>query len=75
MRIRQIRCWLVRLFSVLGIGKNTAILSTVNGLILYPLPVEKPDELVSMFCGSSSEMAHFGAYFRMPKSGRPPPPG
>lgn len=39
----------------LGIGVNTAILSTVNGFILRPLPVEKPGELVSVFWGKKSD--------------------
>ncbi|HEX4947597.1 MAG TPA: ABC transporter permease, partial [Blastocatellia bacterium] len=39
----------------LGIGVNTAILSTVNGFILRPLPVEKPDELVAAYWGRKSE--------------------
>src|SRR5436853_4682724 len=30
----------------LGIGVNTAILSTVNGFVLRPLPAEKPSELI-----------------------------
>src|ERR1041385_4986669 len=33
----------------LGIGVNTAILSTVNGFVLRPLPVEKPAELMAPF--------------------------
>src|SRR5499433_3953069 len=32
----------------LGIGVNTSILSAVNGFVLRPLPVEKPEELVSL---------------------------
>lgn len=39
----------------LGIGVNTAILSTVNGFILRPLPVEKPTELVTAFWGRKSD--------------------
>src|SRR5215475_3417046 len=44
----------------LGIGANTAILSTVNGLILRPLPVEKPDELVAPFWGSKKDAEVWG---------------
>ena len=36
----------------LGIGANTAILGTVNGLILRPLPVTDPGQLVQPFQGS-----------------------
>jgi predicted permease len=39
----------------LGIGVNTAILSTVNGFILRPLPVEKPDELAAVYWGKKSD--------------------
>ena len=35
----------------LGIGVNTAILSSVNGFILRPLPVEKPEELLAPHWG------------------------
>jgi predicted permease len=33
----------------LGIGANTAIFSMINSLLLAPLPVERPSELVSIF--------------------------
>jgi putative ABC transport system permease protein len=39
----------------LGIGANTAILSTVNGFIIRPLPVTDPEELVQPFWGSRKE--------------------
>src|SRR5215467_13611003 len=45
---------LVAVFTLaLGIGANTAILSTVNGLILRPLPVPHNEELVQLFWGST----------------------
>lgn len=39
----------------LGVGVNTAILSAVNGLILRPLPVDKPTELVAPYWGRKSD--------------------
>src|SRR5262245_56870428 len=44
----------------LGIGVNTTILSVVNGFIIRPLPVEKPDELVAPFMGSKKEPQVWG---------------
>lgn len=44
----------------LGIGANTAILSTVNGFIVRPLPVEKPDELLVPFWGSKKDAEVWG---------------
>lgn len=40
----------------LGIGVNTAILSTVNGFILRPIAAPKGDELMSVFRGSSEKL-------------------
>jgi putative ABC transport system permease protein len=39
----------------LGIGANTAALSTVNGFIIRPLPVDRPEELVQPFWGSRKD--------------------
>jgi len=44
----------------LGIGANTAILSAVNGFILRPLPVDKPDELVAPLWGSKKDAEVWG---------------
>ena len=44
----------------LGVGANTAILSVINGLILRPLPVEKPGELVAPFWGAKKEAEVWG---------------
>src|SRR5215813_7907543 len=44
----------------LGIGAPAAILSTVNGFILRPLPVENPDELVAPFWGSKKDAEVWG---------------
>ncbi|MBO0725746.1 MAG: ABC transporter permease [Blastocatellia bacterium] len=39
----------------LGIGVNTAILSTVRGFLLRGLAIEKPAELMSLFWGKKSD--------------------
>jgi predicted permease len=39
----------------LGIGVNTAILSAVNGFVLRPLSVEKPEELVAPYWGRKAD--------------------
>jgi macrolide transport system ATP-binding/permease protein len=46
----------------LGIGVNTAILSTVNGFILRPLPIENPQELVAPFWGSKKKAEVWGDF-------------
>ena len=44
----------------LGIGVNTAILSAVNGFVLRPLPVEKPEELVATYWGRKTDRQVWG---------------
>jgi predicted permease len=46
----------------LGIGVNTAILSTVNGFILRPLPVARANELVVPFWGSMKDPEVWGGF-------------
>jgi putative ABC transport system permease protein len=46
----------------LGIGANTAILSTVNGFVLRPLPVDHPEELVTPFWGSRKNIDVWGMF-------------
>jgi predicted permease len=46
----------------LGIGVNTAILSAVNGFVLRPLPVEKPDELVVAYWGKKAATRVWGDF-------------
>jgi macrolide transport system ATP-binding/permease protein len=46
----------------LGIGANTAVLSTVNGYILRPLPVANPENVVRMYFGSRRDNAVWGFF-------------
>jgi predicted permease len=46
----------------LGIGANTAVLSTVNGFILRPLPVTHPENVVRMFFGNRRDPAVWGVF-------------
>lgn len=42
----------------LAIGVNTAVFSLVNALVLRPLPVKNPDELVALFAMSSKNSSY-----------------
>jgi putative ABC transport system permease protein len=44
----------------LGISVNTTILSVVNGFLLRPLPVERPDELVKLFRENKKDGVSWG---------------
>src|SRR5215468_660445 len=47
---------LIAVFTLaLGIGANTAVLSTVNGMIIRPLPVTHPEEIAQPFWGSRKD--------------------
>jgi predicted permease len=47
---------LIAVFTIaLGIGANTAILSTVNGFILRPLPVPHSDQIFQLFWGGNKD--------------------
>jgi predicted permease len=46
----------------LGIGVNTSILSAMNGFVLRPLSVEKPEELRSVFWGRKSDPDVWGRF-------------
>ena len=46
----------------LGIGVNTAILSAVNGFVLRPLPVEKPEELLAPYWGRKVDRQVWGDF-------------
>jgi predicted permease len=57
----------------LGIGANTAIFSAVNAILLRALPVERPDELVSLRARYSSgvEPFSYAAYRTIAAEGAP----
>jgi macrolide transport system ATP-binding/permease protein len=46
----------------LGIGVNTAILSTVNGFIIRPLSVPNPEQIVMPFWGSKKDPEVWGTF-------------
>src|SRR5918911_1346073 len=46
----------------LGIGVNIAILSAVNGFVLRPLPVERPETLVAPYWGRKTETHVWGRF-------------
>jgi hypothetical protein len=46
----------------LGIGVNTAILSTVNAFLIRPLPSTHPEELARAFMGGSADTEVWGTF-------------
>ena len=46
----------------LGIGVNTAILSAVNGMVLRPLAVANPTELITSYWGSKNDAEVWGEF-------------
>src|ERR1043166_2600366 len=46
----------------LGIGVNTAILSAVNGFVLRPLPVDRPDDLIFLRWGRKTDAQVWGQF-------------
>jgi predicted permease len=53
---------IVILTLALGIGANAAILSTVNGFILRPLPATQPEQLVRPYQGNRRELEVWGRF-------------
>jgi predicted permease len=47
----------------LGIGANTTIFTLINAVLLNPLPVEDPSQLVSVFTTDTRNATGFGAGF------------
>src|SRR4051812_20354278 len=45
----------------LGIGANTTIFTLVNAVLLNPLPLEDPSQLVSVFASDERNQNAFGA--------------